>query len=198
LAALRRAEARGSGISMNRGGVGSKMKPGWPEPSWVVCQRDRRRSRSAEASGRAGALGRWLAEAPGVTGRAACSSRIPGEVPGPRRRPRLGRTLLKVSSMPKVLLPPSSVKTRACRVKAFCSVCLLQPPRPEHTPSLCCKAASLFLLFRVSGLFVSNRDVCASESCFSRKVMSEVSVSRRRRSPSARSVLPLTRTLTHP
>jgi hypothetical protein len=39
---------------------------------------------------------------------------------------------------------------------------------------------------------------CASESCFSRKVMSEVSVSRRRRSPSARSALPLTRTLTHP
>jgi hypothetical protein len=39
---------------------------------------------------------------------------------------------------------------------------------------------------------------CASESCFSRKVMSEVSVSRRRRSPSARSALPLTRTLTRP
>jgi hypothetical protein len=38
----------------------------------------------------------------------------------------------------------------------------------------------------------------ASESCFSRKVTSEVSVSRRRRSPSARSALPLTRTLTRP
>jgi hypothetical protein len=70
--------------------------------------------------------------------------------------------------------------------------------RGQNTPSLCCKAASLFLLFRVSGLFVGNRDVCASESCFSRKVMSEVSVSRKRRSPSARSALPLTRTLTHP
>jgi hypothetical protein len=46
--------------------------------------------------------------------------------------------------------------------------------------------------------FVGNRIVCASESCFSRKVMSEVSVSRRRRSPSARSALPLTRTLTLP
>jgi hypothetical protein len=52
------------------------MKPGWPEPSRVVRQRDRRRSRSAEAPGRAGALGRWLAEAPGVTGRATCSDRI--------------------------------------------------------------------------------------------------------------------------
>jgi hypothetical protein len=35
-----------------------------------------------------------------------------------------------------------------------------------------------------------------SESYFSRKVMSEVSVSRRRRSPSARSALPLTCSLT--
>jgi hypothetical protein len=103
------------------------------------------------------------------------TSSFRAETLGPRRRPRLGRASPKVSSMPKVLLPPSSVKTRACMVKAFCSVCLLQPPRPEHTPSLCCKAASLFLLFRVSGLFVGNRDVCASESCFSRKVMSEVS-----------------------
>jgi hypothetical protein len=148
-----------------------------------------------------------LAEAPWVTGRAACSGRVPGEVPGsdcpgvvmmssfgaenlgPRRRPRLGRASPKVSSMSRVLLPPSSVKTRACRIRLSCSVCLVRPPRPEHTPSLCCKAASLFLLFRVSGLFVGNRDVCASESCFSRKVMSEVSVSRRRGSPSARSAL---------
>jgi hypothetical protein len=45
---------------------------------------------------------------------------------------------------------------------------------------------------------VGNIIVCASESCFSRKVMSEVSVSQRRRNPSARSALPLTRTLTRP
>jgi hypothetical protein len=44
--------------------------------------------------------------------------------------------------------------------------------------------------------FVGNGITCASESCFSRKVMSEVSVSRRRRNPSAWSALPLTRTLT--
>jgi hypothetical protein len=157
-----------------------------------------------------------LAEAPGVTGRAACSGRIPGEVPGsdcpgvvmtssfgaenlgPRRRPRLGRVSPEMSSMPRVLQLPSSVKTRACGVKLSCNVCLVRPPRPEHTPSLRCKAASLFLLFRVSGLFVGNRDVRASESCFSRKVMSEVSVSRRRGSPSAQSALPLTRTFTRP
>jgi hypothetical protein len=70
--------------------------------------------------------------------------------------------------------------------------------RQDHTPLLRYKAASLFLLFRVSGLFVGSRDVSASKSCFSRKVMSEVSVSRRRGSPSARSALPLTRTFTRP
>jgi hypothetical protein len=86
-----------------------------------------------------------------VTGRAVCSGRIPGEDPGgdcpgvamtssfrveilgPRRRPRLGRILPKVSSMPRVLLLPSSVKTRACRIGLSCSVCFLWPPRPKHT-----------------------------------------------------------------
>jgi hypothetical protein len=45
-------------------------------------------------------------------------------------------------------------------------------------------------------LFVGSRIAYPSESYFSRKVMSEVSVSRRHRSPSARSALPLTCTLT--
>jgi hypothetical protein len=93
---------------------------------------------------------------------------------------------------------PFSVKTRACRIRSPCSVCLLRPPRPENTPSLRCKAASPFLLFRASGLSVGNRGVCVGESCFSRKVMSEVSVSQRRGSPSARSALPLTRTFARP
>jgi hypothetical protein len=52
--------------------------------------------------------------------------------------------------------------------------------------------------FEYLDFFVGNRIVCASESCFSRKVMSEVSVSRRRRNPSARSALPLTRALARP
>jgi hypothetical protein len=47
-------------------------------------------------------------------------------------------------------------------------------------------------------LFVGSRIAHLSESYFSRKVMSEVSVSRRRRSSSARSALPLTCTLTRP
>ena len=86
-----------------------------------------------------------------MAGRAVCSSRIPGEDPGgdglgvvlmssfrveilrPRRRPRLGRPSPKVSSMPRVLLLPSAVKIRACRIGLSCSVCFLQPPRPKHT-----------------------------------------------------------------
>jgi hypothetical protein len=86
-----------------------------------------------------------------VTGRAACSGWIPEEDPsgddpglvmtpsfraevfGPRRRPRLGRTLPKVLSTPRVLLLPSSVKIRACRIESSCSVCFLRPPRPKHT-----------------------------------------------------------------
>jgi hypothetical protein len=52
--------------------------------------------------------------------------------------------------------------------------------------------------FEYQGLFVGSRITCASESYLSRKVMSEVSVSRRRRSPLARSASPLTCTLTRP
>jgi hypothetical protein len=52
--------------------------------------------------------------------------------------------------------------------------------------------------FEYLDFLVGNRIVCASESCFSRKVMSEVSVSRRRRNPSAQSALPLTRALARP
>jgi hypothetical protein len=126
------------------------------------------------------------------------TSSFEAEALGPRRHPRLGRALPKVLSVPRVLSPSSSVKIRACRVKSSCSVGLVRPSRPEHTPLLCYKAASPFLLFRVSGLSVGSRDVGASKSCFSRKVMSEVSVSRRRGSPSARSALPLTRTFTRP
>jgi hypothetical protein len=52
--------------------------------------------------------------------------------------------------------------------------------------------------FEYQDLFVGSRIAHPSESYFSRKVMSEVSVSRRHRSPSARSALPLTCTLTRP
>jgi hypothetical protein len=57
------------------------------------------------------------------------------------------------------------------------------------------KLRFFFPCFEYQDLFVGNRIVCPSESYFSRKVTSEVSVSRRRRTPSARSALPLTCTL---
>jgi hypothetical protein len=50
--------------------------------------------------------------------------------------------------------------------------------------------------FEYQDLFVGSRIAYPSESYFTQKVMSEVSVSWRRRSPSARSALPLTCTLT--
>jgi hypothetical protein len=50
--------------------------------------------------------------------------------------------------------------------------------------------------FEYQDLFVGSIIAYLSESYFSRKVMSEVSVSRRRRSPSTRSASPLTCTLT--
>jgi hypothetical protein len=50
--------------------------------------------------------------------------------------------------------------------------------------------------FEYQDLFIGSRIIYPSESYLSRKVMSEVSISRRRRSPSARLASPLTCTLT--
>jgi hypothetical protein len=86
-----------------------------------------------------------------VASRAACPSRILGEDPGgdgpglvmtssfrveifgPRRRPRSGRASPKMLLTPRVLLLPSAVKIRACRIGLSCSVCFLRPLRPKHT-----------------------------------------------------------------
>jgi hypothetical protein len=86
-----------------------------------------------------------------VTSRAACSSQIlggdsGGDGPGMMmkssfrvetlelcHRRRLGRTSPKVLLTPRVLLLPSIVKIRACRIRLSCSVCFLRPPRPKHT-----------------------------------------------------------------
>jgi hypothetical protein len=86
-----------------------------------------------------------------VARQAACPSRILGEDPGGDnsglvmtlsfraetlglcRRPRLGRTPPKVLSTPRVLLLPSSIKIRACRIGSSCSACFLRQPRPKHT-----------------------------------------------------------------
>jgi hypothetical protein len=101
--------------------------------------------------------------------------------------------------MPRVLLPSSAVDVRACRIRLSCSVYMFSAAAEALTH--CCRVVKLRFFsscFEYPDSFVGNRIVCAGESCFSRKVMSEVSVSRRRRNPSARSALPLTRALTRP
>jgi hypothetical protein len=65
--------------------------------------------------------------------------------------------------------------------------------------TLCCRVIKLRFFSSRSeypDLFVNSKIVCPSKSYFLRKVTSEVSVSRRRRSPSARLALPLTCALT--
>jgi hypothetical protein len=64
-----------------------------------------------------------------------------------------------------------------------------------------CRVIKLHFLsscFEYQDLFVGSRITYQSKSYLSWKVMSEVSISWRRRSPSARSALPLTCTLTRP
>jgi hypothetical protein len=149
-------------------------------------------------------------------GRPSCLGRIPGEDPGsdgpgtvlmssfevdilrPRCRPRLGQASPKVLLTPRVLLLPS-VEVGAFRIDLSCSVRMFSAAAEAQTH--CRRVVKLCFFsscFEYVDLFVGNRIVCPSESYFSRKVMSEVSVSQRRRSPSARSALPLTCTLTRP
>jgi hypothetical protein len=64
-------------------------------------------------------------------------------------------------------------------------VCSLRPPRPKHFHRRIIKLCFLSSCFVCHDLFVGSRTTCPSESYFSRKVTSGVSVSRRRRSPSA-------------
>jgi hypothetical protein len=90
---------------------------------------------------------------------------------------------------------PANVWSCRNSLSAAC-VCFSHPLRPKHFYRYVIKLCFLSSRFDYQDLFVGSRIAYPSESYFSRKVMSEVSVSRRRRSPSARSTLPLTRTLT--
>jgi hypothetical protein len=113
-------------------------------------------------------------------------------------RSRLGRTLPKVELMLRVLLLPFH-RRPSLQDRFACSVHMLFAAAEAQT--YCRRIVKLRFFsscFEYLDLFVSNRIVCPSESYFSRKVMSEVSVSWRRRSPSARSALPLACTLTRP
>jgi hypothetical protein len=111
------------------------------------------------------------------------------EVLRPCCRPRLGQTSPKVELTPRVLLLPFhqrlSLQDRfACIVHMFFAAAEAQ--------TYCRRVVKLRFFsscFEYQDLFAGNKIICPSESYFSRKVMSEVSVSRRRRSPSARSAL---------
>ena len=87
--------------------------------------------------------------------------------------------------------PPTDVWS--CRNSLFVvCVCFFAAAEAQTYYCRVVKPCFLSSCFEYPDFFVGNRIVRASESCFSRKVTSEVSVSRRRRSPSARSALPLT------
>jgi hypothetical protein len=125
-------------------------------------------------------------------------SSFEAEILRPCCRPRLGRTSPKVELTPRVLL--LSLHRRLSLQDRFaCSMHMFFAAAEAQT--YCHRVVKLRFFsscFKYRDLFVGNRIVCPSESYFSRKVMSEVSVSQRRRSPSARLALPLTCTLTRP
>jgi hypothetical protein len=94
--------------------------------------------------------------------------------------------------------PPLSRSEPAGSVYLIACVCFLAAAEAQTYCRRVVKLRFFSSCFEYQDLFVGNRIVCPSESYFSRKVMSEVSVYWRRRSPSARSALPLTCTLTRP
>jgi hypothetical protein len=110
----------------------------------------------------------------------------------PGRAAPLASRAPEVEAAPRVALPMSDPAGIVC----LQCVCFSWPLRPKHFYRYVIKMCFLSSCFEYQDLFVGSRIAYPSESYFSRKVMSEVSVSQRRRSPSARSTLPVTRTLT--
>jgi hypothetical protein len=122
-----------AGIDLPRPQAGlMSLEDSWPRP------RGDRPSRLLGPDSRRRPRRRWPGRGDDVAFRV--------EIFRPRRRSRLGQTSPKVSSTPRVLLLPSSVNIRACRIGLSCSVCSCGR-RGQNTPSPCCKVASLFLLF---------------------------------------------------
>jgi hypothetical protein len=126
------------------------------------------------------------------------TSSFGAEILRPCCRPRLGRTSPKVELTPTVLLLPLHRRLSLQDRFAYSMHMFFAAAEAQTYCRRVVKLRFFSSCFEYLDLFVGNRIVCPSESYFSRKVMSEVSVSRRRRNPSARSALPLTCTLTHP
>jgi hypothetical protein len=126
------------------------------------------------------------------------TSSFGAEILRPCCRLRLGRTSPKVELTPRVLLLPLhrrlSLQDRfACSVHMFFAAA-----EPQTYCRRVVKLRFFSSCFEYQGLLVGSRIVYPSQSYFSRKVMSEVSISRRRRNPSARLALLLTCTLARP
>jgi hypothetical protein len=97
--------------------------------------------------------------------------------------------------MPRVPLLPWAMSDSAGAV-CLEHACVFRDRRGLNTYCHVIKLHFFSSCFEYPDLFVSSRIAYPSNSFFSRKVTSEVSVSQRRRSPSARSALPLTWALT--
>jgi hypothetical protein len=113
-----------------------------------------------------------------------------------RRRLGLCQILPRVETTPRVPLLPRAMSDSAGAV-CLEYACVFRGHRGLNILLSCyIKLCFLSSCFEYPDLFVGSRIVYPSESYFSWKVTSEVSVSRRCRSPSARSALPLTCALT--
>jgi hypothetical protein len=186
-----------------------------PEPGRAVHWRDRHRSRVAKATSRADVLGRQLAEATERPVELFARAGFPEETPATmaqawcRQVPSRWRSSDRVAVRGRVgfrrrwsrrrgcCCSPTDV--RPCRNSLSCSVRMFFAATEAQTYRRRVVKLRFFSpCVEYLDLFVGNRIVCLSESYFSRKVMSEVSVSRRRKSPLARSALPLTYALTRP
>jgi hypothetical protein len=105
------------------------------------------------------------------------TSSFGAEILRPCCRPRLGRTSPKVELTPRVLLLPLH-RRLSLQDRFACSMHMFFVSTEAQTYRRCVVKLRFFSpRFEYQDLFVGNRIVCPSESYFSRKVMSEVSVS---------------------
>jgi hypothetical protein len=164
-----------------------------PEPGWAVHWRDRHWSQVAEAASRADVLGGQLVEATERSVEPSARAGFPEETPATMAQAWCQQVPSRWRSSDRVAVRGRVGFRRRWSLCMFFAAAEAQTYRHRVV-----KLRFFSPCFEYLDLFVGNRIVCPSESYFSRKVMSEGSVSRRRRSPSARSTLPLTCALTRP
>jgi hypothetical protein len=210
------AESARKGASSAQEQVASQVEEAqqrWLEPGQVIRERDQLRSHAVEAVSRADVLGGQLAEATErpveVSARAGTLAETLATMAQARcwRPPSRWRSFARVAVRGRARSRRKWKRRRGCccslcrclnlQEQFVCSMCMLVAAAEAQT--YYCRVIKLRFLsscFKYQDLFIGRRIAYPSESYFSRKVMSEVSVSWRRRSPSARSASPLTCTLT--